>query len=57
MIGLSPADSSRRRREVDAEARMIFGIDVLVPLTEAKIIVKWFAKLWQTKGAFADHGD
>jgi hypothetical protein len=39
MIGFSPADSSRRRREVDAEARMIFGIDVLVPLAEAKIIM------------------
>ena len=29
MIGSNPADSSKRRRDVEAEARIIFGIESL----------------------------
>lgn len=49
MIGVNPADSSNRRRDVEAEARMIFGIEGLIRSAEAKVFVEKFTKLWAAK--------
>ena len=49
MIGVNPADSSKRRRDVEAEARIIFGIEGLIRSAEAKAFVKRFTQLWAAK--------
>ena len=54
-MGVKPADSSKRRRDVDAEARMIFGIEGLIRSAEAQVFVKRFTKLRAAEYVFTGY--